>query len=60
MRDARAWAYSLSRDNDVWRWCVYDEDGDVVAGGTHLSQDAAQAAVDTTLRLAGDGADMAA
>jgi hypothetical protein len=60
MRDARAWAYSLSRENDVWRWCVYDEDGVAVAGGTHVSQDAAQAAVDTTLRLAGGDAEMAA
>jgi hypothetical protein len=60
MREARALAYSLSHENDVWRWCVYDEDGAVVAAGTHMSQDAAQAAVDTTLRLAGGDAELAA
>ncbi len=48
-------AYSLSHDEDVWRWSVYDEDGVTVADGAHPTQDAAQAAVNITLRSAGEG-----
>lgn len=48
-------AYSLSHDEDVWRWSVYDEDGVTVADGAHPTQDAAQAAVNTTLRSVGEG-----
>ncbi|ODT86569.1 hypothetical protein [Phenylobacterium sp. SCN 70-31] len=53
MPQGRALAYSLSHDAEVWRWCVYDEDGETVADGAHPTQDAAQAAVDLTLRRAG-------
>jgi hypothetical protein len=42
-------AYSLSHDEDVWRWSVYDEEGVTVADGVHETQDAAMAAVRTTL-----------
>lgn len=52
MRDLNL-AYSLSHDEDVWRWSVYDEDGITVADGAHPTQDAAQAAVNITLRSAG-------
>jgi hypothetical protein len=53
MIQGRALAYSLSHDEDVWRWCVYDEDGETVAGGADATQDAAQAAVELTLRHVG-------
>ncbi|MDZ4373210.1 MAG: hypothetical protein U1C74_17545 [Phenylobacterium sp.] len=53
MLQGRALAYSLSHDFDVWRWCVYDEEGETVAGGSHDTQDAAQAAVELTLRQVG-------
>jgi hypothetical protein len=53
MRDGKYLAYSLSQDEDVWRWSVYDEDGVTVADGTHATQDAAQAAVNVTLQRAG-------
>jgi len=53
MREVKCLAYSLSHDDDVWRWSVYDEDGVTVADGAHASQDAAQAAVEITLRSAG-------
>ena len=55
MRESKSFAYSLSHDDDVWRWSVYDEDGVTVADGVHATQDAAQAAVERLLRLAGDG-----
>ena len=53
MLESKSLAYSLSHDDDVWRWCVYDEDGVTVADGAHATQDAAQAAVEQTLRSAG-------
>lgn len=53
MREVKCLAYSLSHDDDVWRWSVYDEDGVTVADGAHASQDGAQAAVEVTLRSAG-------
>jgi hypothetical protein len=46
-------AYSLSHDEDVWRWSVYDEDGVTVADGSHPTQAQAQRAVEITLRSAG-------
>jgi hypothetical protein len=46
-------AYSLSHDEDVWRWSVYDEDGVTVADGAHATQAAAQQAVEITLRSVG-------
>ena len=60
MREVRSFAYSLRHDEDVWRWCVYDEYGVTVADGVHPTQDAALAAVETTLRSAGGDAGMAA
>ncbi len=45
-------AYSLSQVEDGWRWRVYDQDGVTVAGGADPSRNAAQAAVDLTLRRA--------
>ena len=53
MRESKLLAYSLSHDDDVWRWSVYDEDGLTVANGANDTQAAAQAAVDVTLRSAG-------
>jgi hypothetical protein len=50
MREERSFAYSLSQVEDGWRWSVFDEDGEVVADGAHRSRDAAQAAVESTLR----------
>lgn len=55
MLESKSFAYSLSHDEDVWRWSVYDEDGVTVADGVHATQAAAQAAVDQMLRGAGDG-----
>jgi hypothetical protein len=46
----QALAYSLSQVEEGWRWCVYDEDGVTVADGAHPNRDAAQAAVESTLR----------
>lgn len=56
MRDGKLLAYSLSHDDDVWRWSVYDEDGVTVADGAHDTQAAAQEAVEFTLRFAGGDA----
>jgi hypothetical protein len=53
MRDVKLLAYSLSHDEDVWRWSVIDEDGVTVADGSHDTQAAAQAAVEFTLRSNG-------
>lgn len=50
MHEDVSFAYSLSQDEDGWRWCVYDEDGVTVADGAHATQAAAQAAVERTLR----------
>lgn len=55
MTESQSFAYSLCQDEDGWRWCVYDEDGVTVADGANGSRDAAQAAVDMTLRQAGTG-----
>ncbi|HZZ30758.1 MAG TPA: hypothetical protein VFE10_02105 [Phenylobacterium sp.] len=43
-------AYSLSQVEEGWRWCVYDEDGVTVADGADPTRDAAEAAVELTLR----------
>jgi hypothetical protein len=43
-------AYSLSQVDEGWRWSVYDEDGITVADGADVSRDAAEAAVESTLR----------
>ena len=52
MREGMSLAYSLSHDEDVWRWSVYDEDGITVADGAHATQDAAMAEVQSMLRRA--------
>lgn len=49
MREDVLLAYSLSHDEDVWRWSVYDVDGVTVADGAHATQAAAMAAVMTAL-----------
>lgn len=54
MFEGKSFAYSLSHDDDVWRWSVYDEDGVTVARGVHPTQAAAQAAVEQMLG-GGDG-----
>ena len=43
-------AYSLCQVEEGWRWSVYDEGGVTVADGAHASRDAAEAAVESTLR----------
>lgn len=60
MRESLSLAYSLSQNEEGWRWCVYDEEGVTVADGAHATQAAAQAAVEFTLRNAGAGGDVAA
>ena len=50
MREEPSFAYSLSQVEGGWRWTVYDLDGVTVAGGAHASRDAAEAAVEQTLR----------
>jgi hypothetical protein len=54
MMQPQSLAYSLSQDEDGWRWSVYDEDGVTVADGAHGSREAAQAAVEAALRQAGN------
>ena len=60
MREGMSLAYSLSQDEDVWRWSVYDEDGVTVADGSHETQAAAMAAVQSMLQGADMDAGMAA
>jgi len=43
-------AYSLSQVDEGWRRSVYDEEGVTVADGADVSRDAAEAAVESTLR----------
>jgi hypothetical protein len=45
MSEAPSFAYSLSQVEDGWRWRVFDEDGETVAGGADSSRAAAEAAV---------------
>ena len=52
MPEAKSFAYSLSQDEEGWRWKVYDEDGITVSSGAHSSRTAAQAAVEHTLKSA--------
>jgi len=42
-------AYSLSQEEEGWRWSVYDVDGVTVADGAHASRDLAEAAVASAL-----------
>jgi hypothetical protein len=53
MGEPRSFAYSLSQAENGWRWSVYDEDGQTVARGADASRDAAEAAVESMLRIAG-------
>jgi hypothetical protein len=50
MQDNSPFAYSLSQVDEGWRWSVYDENGVTVADGANPSRDAAQAAVESTLK----------
>ena len=50
MPQQTAFAYSLSQEEEGWRWSVHDEDGVTVADGSDASRDAAEAAVASTLR----------
>lgn len=45
-------AYSLSHVESGWTWQVYDEDGETVASGSNVTQSAAQAAVEASIRQA--------
>lgn len=58
MSEPRSFAYTLSQAEDGWRWSIYDEDGVTVADGSHPTQDAALAEVQTMLQSV--GADLAA
>ncbi len=51
MQEPRSFAYSLSQNEDGWRWSVYDEDGETVARGANASRAAAQAAVERLLKM---------
>jgi hypothetical protein len=51
---SESFAYSLSQDEDGWRWSVYDEDGVTVADGAHASQ-ARRAGAWSMPCAAGDG-----
>jgi hypothetical protein len=44
------YAYSLAHAETGWAWSIYDVDGEKVASGLDLSQSAAQAAVEATIR----------
>ena len=59
MSEPRSFAYSLSQAENGWRWSVFDTDGVTVARGANASRDAAQAAVEQTLRMAGPGEETA-
>ena len=59
MSEPRSFAYSLSQAENGWRWSVFDTDGVTVARGADLTRDAAQAAVERTLRTASPAADSA-
>ena len=50
MPENTPFAYSLSQVEEGWRWSVYDEDGVTVADGAHVSRDAAERAVASTMR----------
>lgn len=49
MQPVSSFAYSLSQDEEGWRWHVYDEDGVTVARGADADRERAQAAVDRML-----------
>jgi hypothetical protein len=60
MSEGISLAYSLSQDEGFWRWSVYDEDGVTVADGSHATQAAAMAAVQSMLTRATGDTGMAA
>ncbi|MES3030373.1 MAG: hypothetical protein V4820_21255 [Pseudomonadota bacterium] len=45
-------AYSLAHAESGWAWRIFDEEGETVAQGLGLSQSAAQAAVESAIRMA--------
>lgn len=45
-------AYSLAQADSGWAWRIFDEQGEMVAHGTDLSQLAAQAAVEDAIMRA--------
>lgn len=45
-------AYSLAHAETGWTWRIFDEEGETVAQGLDLSQSAAQAAVESAIRMA--------
>ena len=57
MPEQSQFAYSLNQVEDGWRWSVYDQEGVTVAVGADATRDAAEAAVERTLRggMAQDG-----
>lgn len=57
MPEQSQFAYSLNQVEDGWRWSVYEQEGVTVAVGADATPDAAEAAVERTLRggMAQDG-----
>lgn len=53
-------AYSLSHVESGWTWTIFDEEGETVASGSNLSQSAAQAAVEATIRQVAERTRMSA
>lgn len=49
-------AYSLSQAEKGWRWCIYDQAGEIVAFGVGECQSEAKAAVERGLNRAAVGA----
>lgn len=45
-------AYSLAHAESGWTWRIFDEEGETIAQGLDLSQSAAQAAVESAIRMA--------
>lgn len=52
MHELSPLAYSLSQQEDGWRWTVYDSEGVTVADGANVSFAGAQQAVNRTLSAA--------
>ncbi|HSV04626.1 MAG TPA: hypothetical protein VLI41_15630 [Phenylobacterium sp.] len=55
MQEPKAFAYSLSQQQEGWAWSIYDENGATVACGAHRSRADAEAAVDRALRRNASG-----
>lgn len=54
MPELSSLAYSLSQNEEGWRWSVYDEDGVTVGDGAHPDQAQAQAAVERLICCAAE------